>query len=35
MKLSKDEKFYQVKLTALKAERQQDLEPVKAFEKKN
>ena len=35
MKLSKDDKFYQVKLTALKAERQQDLESVEAFEKKN
>ena len=35
MKLSKDDKFYQVKLTALKAEKQQDLESVEAFEKKN
>ena len=35
MKLSKDDKFYQVKLTALKVERQQDLESVEAFEKKN
>ena len=35
MKLSKDDKFYQVKLTALKAEKKQDLESVEAFEKKN
>ena len=35
MKLSKDNKFFPVKLTALKAERQQDLESVEAFEKKN
>ena len=35
MKLSKDNKFYQVKLTALKAEKQQDLEFVEAFERKN
>ena len=35
MKLSKDDKFFRVKLTALKAERQQDLESVEAFEKKN
>ena len=35
MKLSKDDKFYQVKLTALKAEKQQDLESVEAFERKN
>ena len=35
MKLSKDDKFYQAKLTALKTERQQDLESVEAFEKKN
>ena len=35
MKLSKDNKFYQVTLTALKAEKQQDLESVEAFEKKN
>ena len=35
MKLSKDYKFYQVKLTALKAGKQQDLESVEAFEKKN
>ena len=35
MKLSKDEKFCQVKLAALKAEKQQDLESVEAFEKKN
>ena len=35
MKLSKDDKFYQVKLTALKTERQQDLEFVETFEKKN
>ena len=33
MKLSKDDKFYQIKLTALKAEKQQD--SVEAFEKKN
>ena len=33
--LSKDEKFYQVKLTSLKAEKQQDLEAVDAYEKKN
>ena len=32
MKLSKDDKFYQVKLTGFKAERQQDLEKVEAFE---
>ena len=35
MKLSKDDKVYQVKLTALKAEKQQDLEAVEALEKKN
>ena len=35
MKLSKDDKFYLVKLAALKAEKQQDLESVEAFEKKN
>ena len=35
MKLSKDDKFCQVKLTALKAEKQQDLESVEAFERKN
>ena len=35
MKLSKDGKFYQVKLTFLKAEKQQDLEAVDAYEKKN
>ena len=35
MKLSKDDKFYQVKLTALKAEKKQDLESVEAFKKKN
>ena len=35
MKLSKDDKCYQVKLTALKAKKQQDLESVEAFEKKN
>ena len=35
MKVSKDDKFYQVKLLALKAERQQDLESAEAFEKKN
>ena len=34
MKLSKDYKFYQVKLTALKAGKQQDLESVEAFEKR-
>ena len=34
MKLSKDDKFYQVKLTALNVERQQDLESVEAFEKR-
>ena len=35
MKLSKDGKFYQVKLTSLKVEKQQDLEAVDAYEKKN
>ena len=35
MKLSKDDQFYQVKLSALKAERQQNLEAVEAYEKKN
>ena len=34
MKLSKDDKFYQVKLTALKGGKQQDLEAVEAFEKR-
>ena len=34
-RLSKDNKFYQVKLTALKAEKQENLEIVEAFEKKN
>ena len=34
MKLSKDDKFYQVKLSALKAERQQNLEAVEAYERK-
>ena len=34
-RLSKDNKFYQVKLTALKAEKQGNLEIVEAFEKKN
>ena len=33
MKLSKDDKFYQVKLTALKAQKQQDLESVEAFKR--
>ena len=33
--LSKDDKFYQVKLTCLKVEKQQDLEAVDAYEKKN
>ena len=35
IKLSKDNKFYQVKLTALTAKKQQDLESVEAFEKKH
>ena len=35
MKLSKDDKSYQVKLTSLKAEKQQDLEAVDAYEKKS
>ena len=35
MKLSKDDRFKQVKLTPLKAEKQQDLEVVDAYEKKN
>ena len=34
MKFSKDNKFYQVKLSALKTERQQNVEAVKAYEKK-
>ena len=34
VKLSKDDKFYQVKLTSLKAEKQQDPEAVDAYEKK-
>ena len=34
MKLSKGDKCYQVKLTALKAGKQQDLEAVEAFEKR-
>ena len=34
MKLSKD-KFYQLKLLALKAKRQQNLEAGEAYEKKN
>ena len=34
MKLSKGDKFYRVKLSALKAERQQNLEAVEAYEKK-
>ena len=33
MKLSKNDKFYQVKLTALKAERQQDLDFVEALKR--
>ena len=32
MKLSKDDKFYQIKLTALKTEKQEGLEAVEAFE---
>ena len=35
MKLSKDDKFYQIKLIALKTEKQEGLEAVEAFEKKN
>ena len=35
MKLSKDDKFYQVKLSALNAEREQNSEAVEAYEKKN
>ena len=35
MKLSKVDKFYQIKLTALKTEKQEGLEAVEAFEKKN
>ena len=35
MKLSKDDKLYQVQLIALKAKKQQDLEAVEAFKKKN
>ena len=34
MKISKDDKFYPIKLTALKTEKQEGLEAVKAFEKK-
>ena len=34
IKLSKDDKFYQVKLSALKAERQQNLEAVETCEKR-
>ena len=35
MKLSKDDKFYQIKLTALKTEKQEGLEVDEDFEKKN
>ena len=35
MKLSKDNKFYQIKLTALKIEKEEGLEEVEAFKKKN
>ena len=35
MKLSNDDKFYQIKLIALKTEKQEGLEAVEAFEKKN
>ena len=35
MKLSKDNKFYQIKLTALKIEKRKGLEEVEAFKKKN
>ena len=35
IKLSKDNKFYQIKLATLKIEKQEGLEAVKAFEKKN
>ena len=35
MKLSKEDKFFQVKLTSLKAEKQQDLGALDAYEKKN
>ena len=35
MKLSKEDKFFQVKLTSLKAKKQQDLGAVDAYEKKN
>ena len=34
IKLSKDDKFYQVKLSALKPERQQNLEVVETYEKR-
>ena len=34
MKLSKDDNFFQIKLTSLKVEKQQDLEAVYAYEKK-
>ena len=34
MKLSKDDKFCQIKLTALKIEKQEGLEAVEAFEKR-
>ena len=35
MKLSKGDKFYEIKLTALKNEKAQNLEGVEVFEKKN
>ena len=35
MKLSKNNKFYQIKLTALKIEKEEGLEEVEAFKKKN